>query len=102
TRHAPRRVFPLRFAQQPVRLASRARQPRHIFFGVVPRYIGHWATAFAPARFARALVAGAAAGSHAGVPLRERHLELAHGERLGERDRALRAFGEGAALLVLR
>src|SRR5262245_17771466 len=69
TRHAPRRVFPLRFAQQPVRLSSPARQPRHIFFGVVPRYIDHWATAFAPACIARAPIASAAAGSHAGAPL---------------------------------
>ena len=47
---------------------------------------------------ARAMLA--AAVRHTGVPLRERHLELAHGERPLDGHLALRTFVAGAARLA--
>ena len=85
----PRRVLPLRLAQEPVRLAGLLRQPLRVADRLLVAHADHRPPAASPAVVRRS---GAAAPGHARVPLVGRDLILAGGERLGDRDRVLRTL----------
>ena len=89
-RPRPRHVLPLRFAQQPVRLPRRLRQPAHEGLRIRPAHVHHRPRPAPPS-----LVVGMVrtpAPAPACLPLRERHLVHAHRERLGNPHRMHRAF----------
>src|SRR5262249_6720820 len=85
-----RRIFPLRFAEQPVGLAGHAREPRDETPGIVEIDVDHRLPTAPPAAVADPRIAVAV--GDAGVPLVERHLELRHGEGPGEDDLVRRAL----------
>src|SRR5262245_1534449 len=86
-RTRPRRILPLGLAQQPVGLARLAVKPGQVLHGdIVPGYVDHGASAAAAPSVLRRFVLAAARG-HTRIPLRKRHREFPHCERLGDCDR---------------
>ena len=68
-----RGVFPFGLGQQAIAIARAARHPGDVLLRIRPADIDHGLPAATPARVVR--TAAAAAGRHAGVPLRKGHLK---------------------------
>src|SRR5262245_9174093 len=92
-----RGILPLGFGQQPVGLPSRPGKPGDVALGFSPGDVDHRAPA---ASIGAILDPCAIAILDTGIPLVERHLELGHGEELGEHDLMLGAFFVIAAFFI--